>query len=197
MEIWVMVVLASAITVLLTCLSLMIMRLQKRVEELAPLAIRDGLTGIYNRRETERLLREALIRSGPKGYPVSLIVLDIDLFKVINDTDGHLRGDTVLQELVRILESNLQLGDIIGRWGGDEFVIIFSGTILETAASIAERLRQAVAGQKIAELDVTITLGVASQIGGDPMVLFHAADTALYNAKRAGRNRVGATRSQV
>lgn len=166
-----------------------VVRLQLKTLSLERLAIRDELTGLYNHREIERLLHEAIGRAERRRIPVAAIILDLDFFKRVNDVHGHSRGDRVLRELGIALRENLELGDLVGRWGGEEFLVILPGVSVTEAAAIAERLRKIVAEQTLAGLKLTISLGVASSTGS-PEALFNEADAALLRAKNDGRNRV-------
>lgn len=172
-------------------LASIVVRLQLKANRLGRLAIRDGLTGVYNHREIERLLQEAVARANRKNVPVSAIMLDIDHFKGTNDEFGHAAGDLVLREVGRVLRECLELGELIGRWGGEEFLIILPGVELNNAVGIAERLRLHVAALSLSfGMRITISLGVACRITGNPDELFLAADGALLKAKTGGRNRV-------
>lgn len=132
------------------------------------------------------------------SQPLSLLFLDIDDFKKINDTFGHTTGDQVLRELAAILKAGLRDGDVLARYGGEEFAILLPNTPLSQAAEVAERLRAAVAQQAINTasaglLPVTVSVGVAIACSrfSDPEQLVALADKALYEAKREGKNRVG------
>lgn len=157
----------------------------------------DPLTGIANRRFFERRLKEELGRRERSGSPLSLIVVDIDLFKHINDDFGHQVGDAVLVEVARVLGLGLRTSDVLGRYGGEEFVLLLPGTTGQKAGEIAERLREHIAGLDFDVLDrrVSVSVGVAvlgnGHIGEDAgFELFRRADHALYRAKEGGRNRV-------
>jgi diguanylate cyclase (GGDEF)-like protein/PAS domain S-box-containing protein len=160
------------------------------------LAITDELTGLYNRRGFFELGRREVERAVRFGHPLSLLILDIDHFKTINDTYGHPAGDRVLQTLARRCLANIREIDLLGRYGGEEFVILLPESSLANASQVAERLRKVIAGEPFASqagsLEITISLGVAS-VGegeGDLADLIARADRALYLAKRSGRNRV-------
>jgi len=161
-------------------------------EELEQLAIRDKLTGLYNRRKLDESFAVEVSRAERYERPLSVIMLDIDHFKNINDTHGHPVGDAVLVETAERLLAALRTSDIPGRWGGEEFLIICPETNLDTAAQLAERLRHdyeacdfPVAG------GLTASFGVAAHCkdrrAEDILLL---ADEALYRAKNTGRNRV-------
>jgi len=171
--------------------------LRDRLEESVELAATDALTGLNNRRYMEAHLEvlEAAARRG--GQPLSLIVVDVDNFKTINDTYGHAAGDSVLRELAARLRRHTRGIDTACRLGGEEFVILLPTTSPGDACQIGEHVRQAVAGEPFAinrdqKIAVTASIGIASLEGGhdSAQALVARADKALYDAKRAGRNRV-------
>ena len=170
-----------------------IQQLQTRLQEQV---IRDPLTGLYNRRYLDETLPRELARAKREGYPLSLIMVDLDHFKRINDTYGHAAGDEVLRALAIILRGNAREGDIACRYGGEEFIVALPRLPLEAARDRAEHWCQVLAGTNIrhGELDIRITLsaGVAAfpQQGADMDTLLKNADEALYQAKNNGRNRV-------
>lgn len=165
-------------------------------EEVKNLAIRDGLTGLYNHRHFWELLEREVELARRYERPLSLIFLDIDDFKMVNDTLGHPQGDVVLKTLADYLVKTVRHADLACRYGGEEFVVILSQTPLEQALALAERLRLGISQiplhLKGQELSITVSLGVAElapqTTNGESLV--HAADTALYRAKQAGKNRV-------
>jgi two-component system cell cycle response regulator len=161
------------------------------------LSITDGLTKLYNHRFFQDALKREFSRSSRHKTPLSLIMLDIDHFKRFNDTHGHQQGDVVLQELARILRSQVRSLDIVARYGGEEFAIIMPDAPGEISHRVAERLRGAVEGHPVAgpegPLVVTISLGVATVPDpgiSNPTELITVADRALYRAKERGRNQV-------
>jgi two-component system, cell cycle response regulator len=165
-------------------------------DELADLAHLDGLTGIYNRKYMLDYLETELKRCTQLDLDICMIMFDLDHFKKVNDTYGHLAGDYVLKEVVKIIkESGLRQSDVFGRYGGEEFCIIVSETPLKTAVSIAERLRAKVEKYQFnfegKELKVTISLGVAPRTEKitTGKELIGAADDLLYKAKEGGRNK--------
>ncbi len=169
----------------------------KAREELRTQATRDSLTGLLNRAEILDLLNRECARAARENHPVSAIMGDLDLFKEVNDTYGHQTGDAVLRETAERLQSSIRSFDAVGRYGGEEFLIIATNCEGGPAKIVAERIRQAVAGEPIqtpnAAHQVTISLGLASLSAGQktsPEELLRASDQALYRAKRAGRNRV-------
>ncbi len=180
-------------------LRLLSMRLRQASEavELATVEkIQDPLTGLYNRRYMESMLSHELQRAQRAGYSVSLIMMDIDHFKKLNDTYGHPAGDEVLRRLAVLMKSQVRRADVACRYGGEEFLIILPETPLDVAAERAEELRTAFADLSIEHegqmMQGKLSLGVAvsPDHAGTPQQLIKAADTALYAAKTGGRNRV-------
>lgn len=165
-------------------------------------AITDGLTGLRSRRFFDQALLNETIRAVRSGNPMSLLLLDIDHFKKVNDTFGHDGGDRVLVEVAHRLSRFVRPGDIVSRYGGEEFAILLPGADITQAQEIAERVRQGVAAAPIAVTKsslyhVTVSIGVAPMPArdADPTSLIIFADRALYAAKNAGRNRVACTDS--
>jgi diguanylate cyclase (GGDEF)-like protein len=163
----------------------------RRIEEVRELAFVDSLTGVMNR----RYLLEILPREIAKTKSMAMIAVDIDLFKAINDTYGHLAGDTVLRFVADRAKKCLRKTDLLVRYGGDEFVILLPHTRLESARHIAERIRRNIESSavKLKEDSVycTISIGIACFVPGvDPISLMNHADQALYAAKHSGRNLV-------
>lgn len=164
---------------------------------LRDLSVRDQLTGLYNHREFFRLLGEELARSLRYGHQVSLLMLDIDYFKRVNDTYGHLAGDQVLRRLPELIRGQLRINDLPCRYGGEEFGVILPETGTEQALEVAERVRSEIARIPIdlpdgGSLRVTVSVGIATfpGAGKSEESLLSAADLALYQAKRSGRNRI-------
>jgi two-component system cell cycle response regulator len=152
----------------------------------------DGLTGLFNRRFIFELM-ELLVRdSHAEENEFSVIMLDLDDFKKLNDTHGHVFGDRVLEVVARTIQGYARGSDIAGRYGGEEFLVILPGTGLEAAAKVAERIRQGVSELKfdIPGVKVTISGGVARFDGDTPTSLVERADKLLYKAKRGGKNRI-------
>ena len=157
----------------------------------------DNLTGVYNRAEFERRLRSEVVRTLRYGHVMTLLMLDIDRFKQVNDTHGHQAGDDVLRTVTMRLVRELRAADTIARYGGEEFAIIMPETGEAGARLVAERLRSAVAALPVTTTGgITVTLTISAGIATMPRdarsqdELISAADTALYAAKSAGRNRV-------
>ena len=176
---------------LATFLEATTVELNELIEELSNLAERDQLTGLYNRRHMDGLLRYELSKYRIDS-DLSLLVLDIDHFKKVNDTYGHNVGDSVLRELSSCVQTMTQAGDTFARWGGEEFVCLLPDTDAKEAAAVAERMRARVANVSFVYAGhVTISVGVAAARPDDtPETLFQRADKALYQAKKDGRNRV-------
>ncbi|MBI5894008.1 MAG: diguanylate cyclase [Deltaproteobacteria bacterium] len=161
-------------------------------EKLKVMATTDSLTGIYNRRKFEELLEIETQRAVRYKTPLSLIEFDIDYFKDINDTHGHLAGDDVLVEITKLISENIRDIDIFARWGGEEFMIIVPHNEIEGARILAEKLRTIVEGHRITGIGaVTCSFGAAQFNEGDTFDSFiKRTDDALYDAKRSGRNKV-------
>lgn len=155
----------------------------------------DPLTGIFNRMKFSKVLGDELKRSQRYGTPLSVILLDIDKFKSVNDTYGHLDGDNVLKALTQLIAANIRSTDILARWGGEEFILLAPGSDLNSGAQLAEKLRAAVAVHDFPiPQAVTSSFGVAVYQPGDTeLTLTNRADQALYQAKEHGRNRVETT----
>lgn len=159
-------------------------------------ATHDSLTGIWNRAEVLGLLEREIARAQREGTAVSIIMIDVDHFKRVNDQMGHDGGDVALREVAQRLTECVRPYDGLGRYGGEEFLIVLSGCSGGNAAGLAERLRQSVEKPALdirgQELRLSISLGVAvwSADYGDMQALIRAADAALYRAKKAGRNQV-------
>ena len=160
-------------------------------------AIHDLLTGLLNRQGILERLNAELARAGRDQKPVSIVMADLDHFKKINDAHGHLAGDAVLREAASRMRSAVRVYDDIGRYGGEEFLVVLPGCAEEGALQQAERLRACISESPIvtpeALLAVTLSLGVACGVPGqDQRSLLLAADEALYRAKRNGRDRIEA-----
>jgi two-component system cell cycle response regulator len=155
------------------------------------LALCDALTDLPNRRACEMTLRREMARSKREGKPLSVVLLDVDHFKAINDRFGHEAGDRVLVGIAQVLRDNLRASDAPARWAGDEFVAVLPTTGLAQAQLVAERIRRAVteSGMGAGPSQITITLGITQlSVGEDIASLLARADRNLYQAKRDGRN---------
>jgi len=165
--------------------------LRARIGELERAASTDHLTGAWNRAHLDRVIGAELMRSVSSRMPVSLVLLDIDHFKEVNDTYGHAVGDMVLRELVAVVRTKVRASDLVFRWGGEEFVVLVSAAGYRRAEKVAEKLRVAVAAHPFPKAGkVTISLGVAEHVGDeDASAWFRRVDAVLYEAKESGRNR--------
>ena len=174
--------------------------LERANEQLKAISLTDGLTHVANRRRFDEKLQDEWKRAQRHGHPLSLLMLDIDHFKRVNDELGHLVGDDCLTEVAALCAAEVQRsGDLLARYGGEEFSILLPATPEEGAVRVAEKVRQAVArspvysGERVAPVSLTISVGVASLVPGpgvEPQELIRQADEALYAAKESGRNRV-------
>jgi diguanylate cyclase (GGDEF)-like protein len=155
-------------------------------------AVLDSLTGLLNRSSLESRAVEIQEQARLSGGPVSLVLLDLDRFKGVNDTYGHERGDAVLRDVAYEIRKSLRSFELVYRIGGEEFLVLLPGVALHEAVDVAERVRHAVTASRPGDLDVTISAGVAAAAGEEIRYerLFRAADHALLEAKRAGRDRV-------
>jgi diguanylate cyclase (GGDEF)-like protein len=164
------------------------------VERVKMMALRDGLTGLFNRRYFEEKVSEEITRSLRYGHPLSMLMIDLDHFKLVNDEFGHLLGDEVLRQASTIFTRQLRKVDSICRYGGEEFAIILPDTNLAAAISVGEKLRRAIEAHHFPGVSrpVTISVGVAifPSNGTDRDDLVRPADQSLYEAKQLGRNRV-------
>ncbi|MEK5331836.1 sensor domain-containing diguanylate cyclase [Lysinibacillus sp. FSL W8-0992] len=158
---------------------------------LVELSVTDKLTGLKNRRFFQEQLEEQLAIFHESAKPFSLLILDIDHFKKVNDTFGHQVGDEVLAQLAQILNAQARQGDVVARFGGEEFVIILPETDVTTSWTIAEQLRQAVEQAQWQTGSITISIGIATVTEEDTdLTILKKADKALYVSKENGRNRV-------
>ncbi len=172
-------------------------RLRTSVRTSMEMAVTDALTGLYNRRYLERHLAHLIEHAADRGRLLSVLTLDVDFFKSVNDTYGHDAGDRVLQEMAGRLRASIRSSDLACRTGGEEFAVVLSGTDLRSAERVGERVRKMVAAKPFlaapgCHLNITVSLGVSSLMSVDdaPQDLLKRADQALYRAKREGRNRV-------
>jgi diguanylate cyclase (GGDEF)-like protein len=172
-------------------------RLMASENELRRQASHDALTGILNRGMIMEFLRQQIQVAERKEQPLAVILADVDSFKTVNDTYGHPMGDAVLRTVAQTIEANLRAYDRVGRYGGEEFLIVLGGADAEMSMQIAERVREGIAAQSFQHgghrLAVSLSLGVACRPADgleDMECLVSQADQALYEAKHAGRNRV-------
>jgi diguanylate cyclase (GGDEF)-like protein len=175
-------------------------QLKEANERLSELSVRDGLTGLYNRRHFDGALDTELRRAARNSKPMSLLMIDVDSFKALNDSYGHQRGDDCLRKVARLLETQPRRGyDVVARYGGEEFVLLLPDADHRAALEIAEAIRQGVSelgienlGSVVADF-VTVSIGVSCQdpyLGSSAEEFIRETDMALYAAKRLGRNRV-------
>ncbi|RZJ09924.1 MAG: GGDEF domain-containing protein [Rubrivivax sp.] len=165
--------------------------LDARSKQLVHMATTDALTGAFNRKGLEDVLQQALADWRKFQHPLGLVLIDVDHFKSVNDTYGHQAGDRVLAGLAELVRQNVRAQDLLGRWGGEEFLLVCRDSGLPQAFAIAEKLRALIAGHEFGGLRVTASFGVAALDSDRPLdQLFAAADAALYRAKAEGRNRV-------
>jgi diguanylate cyclase (GGDEF)-like protein len=160
-------------------------------------AMHDPLTGLYNRRYMEEMFQREVLRARRSHQPISLILIDLDNFKQVNDSLGHAAGDALLRALGNFLRLHIRGADIACRFGGDEFMLALPGASLQSAVQRAEALRRGCRDLKMERFgelpdDFSLSLGVATypQHGQNREALFDSADRALYTAKQSGRNRV-------
>jgi diguanylate cyclase (GGDEF)-like protein len=172
-------------------------RLATRIAVVEGMATTDVLTGVLNRQACLRLLATEIERSNRYGRPIAVALIDIDHFKRVNDTHGHAVGDEVLTHVAQALASNVRAADSVGRYGGEEFLLVMPETDPDAGAASAEHLRRLIAGATVptlaGELEVTISAGVAGGTGTasiDIDKLLRAADAAMYTAKSLGRDQV-------
>ncbi len=171
-------------------------QLMQKNEILKNLAIRDGLTGLYNRYYFDEMLHDAAERTSRYGEPISLILLDIDHFKTINDTYGHDTGDLILTDVARIIKESVRKADICARWGGEEFIILMPQTSSSGSFTAAEKIRLNIEKHEFAKnVKVTASLGTAEKKSGETTEdWFSRTDKALYLSKNSGRNRTSEVR---
>jgi two-component system cell cycle response regulator len=175
-------------------------RLRDNVQATIEMAVTDGLTGLHNRRYLERHLTTLVQQATARDKPLSVLVLDIDHFKAINDSYGHAVGDEVLREFSRRVRKTVRGIDLACRMGGEEFVIAMPDTDAALALVVAERLRHRIATERFSipdsneNIDVTVSIGIASlhSSADTPDTLIKRADGAMYRAKKSGRNRIAA-----
>ena len=169
-----------------------IAELQLRIAELERHAYKDALTGLWNRRFFESTIGADIARATRHGLALTLLVLDVDHFKAINDTQGHATGDEALRAIAAILQSRCRQGDLVMRWGGDEFAILAEMCSWRGGQALAENLRQAVERSELAPgVHTTLSIGVGQFLPGDNYLSwFNRVDHELYNAKQGGRNTV-------
>ena len=168
----------------------------RKMAELTNLTTRDDLTGLFNSRQFYRHIAQEVDRSNRYFRPLALILMDIDNFKTLNDTYGHLFGDKILSAIGDIIKSAIRIQDTAYRYAGDEFTIILPETELDMAISVAERVRQAIENDTQAlssprPVKVTVSIGVVEYLTDEAIKSFvHRADSAMYTSKKRGRNNI-------
>ncbi|MBF0136039.1 MAG: diguanylate cyclase [Magnetococcales bacterium] len=164
--------------------------IENQLRDLRKKAFQDSLTGICNREMLVNVLNGEFKRAARHGSALSIIMIDLDHFKRVNDAFGHLAGDLVLREMSRFIKNKLRGSDVLARWGGEEFMIVTPGTSLEAAHTLAEKIRELVATHTFPQVGtMTASFGVAEfRVGDDQTSLTSRADQALYTAKLDGRN---------
>lgn len=159
-------------------------------------ATTDALTGLGNRHAMQAMFPREISGCADSGQPVSLVMIDVDNFKVFNDKFGHVAGDRALKAVAQVLVKQFRPSDIIVRYGGDEFAVLLPGVSISAANDVAERVRRTVSGttgdgsDSLIQIPIRISMGIAETRGGDLDALVRDADAALYRAKRAGRDAV-------
>lgn len=194
-----MTFLVSMICIITMGQGLVLMSAERAVHRNLHLAIRDELTGLSSRRFVLDSLEQQLALGRRMGHPLSVLVVDADHFKRVNDTHGHLVGDRMLRHLAAKIQARLRSYDVAGRYGGEEFLIVLPHTGVAAAIKVAESLRQTISETPLVlgpeqSLGITVSIGVAECTDGSAQAeqLIHWADAALYRAKAGGRNRVEA-----
>jgi diguanylate cyclase (GGDEF)-like protein len=169
--------------------------LRQQIDELSALVSTDALTGLYNFRHFETVLQAEMDRSKRSGIPTSLVLVDADHFKAVNDTYGHETGNLALQHLADILRGEVRTTDIVCRYGGEEFAMIFPETHLNLAVKVADRIREQVAKRLVVvdDSEIRLTVSMGASVYMKTSVLDHndfvaSVDKYLYEAKQSGRN---------
>jgi diguanylate cyclase (GGDEF)-like protein len=193
----------DTVHVLSETIALALVNLRLR-EKLRSQSVRDPLTALYNRRYLDETLELELARGLRAKTPIAVIMLDIDHFKKFNDAFGHEAGDQVLKEVADVLATSMRRGDVAGRFGGEEFLLIMPGADLERAMSRADTMRETIGaldlakgGQKLGRVTASFGVAIFPVDGETSHALVQTADKALYAAKAAGRNRVIAARAEI
>lgn len=189
-------ILSAAVAQVMIAFGLIMLVSSRYAERLSRLTLVDGLTGVLNRVGMERMGERVLMRARQSERPVAVVMVDADFFKAINDSHGHPAGDQVLVHLAQMLSAQVRPGDLVIRYGGEEFVLMLDGSTRDDARVVAERLRRQIEESRVAtgagEVSYRISAGVScsQRAGHDIERLVTQADAALYRAKQEGRNRV-------
>jgi len=167
-------------------------KVEERTRDLKKMAMIDGLTQIYNYKTAYKMLKNTITSSQETGVPFVLIIADLDRFKTVNDTHGHLTGNEVLVNAARIISADVRSSDIVGRYGGEEFIIVLTNSTIEGGYKRAESIRRKIEEEifSVEGLNVTISMGICEWNGESATELIKKADDAMYRAKNNGRNRV-------
>jgi len=190
-----LVALESIVAIVLLALCVIMLSSEQMLLELRHIAERDALTGVFNRRAFLTLLRKNAAQLGRLNKPLSILLVDLDHFKRINDNAGHKTGDKALRHFIHIAQGCIREGDVIGRIGGEEFAIFLPTADLAEAHVVAQRLRGSLEAHPLAykhsRIGITASIGIASKLPDESVEeALHRADKAMYRAKRNGRNRV-------
>jgi len=185
----------AVVWVVFMMLSFFPVKTVRLIEKLGDLALTDPLTKIHNRRYLDLYMEKAIPLCQRQGHPLTMIIFDIDHFKTINDTYGHIAGDMILKKVVKVIKGIIRDSDVFVRTGGEEFILILPNCPLEQGTKLAERIRKAIESTKFTYKEtriwVTISMGITEYIKGQDLTqFFDRADQALYRAKKSGRNRV-------
>lgn len=163
---------------------------EEKEKKLKELSIKDGLTGLYNHKYMYEQLMLAIKRYNRHKKPLSIIMIDLDNFKTINDQYGHVKGDEILRDISKILKKNSRDGELVGRYGGEEFIILLPSVTKEEAVKAAERIRMTIEKNQCNGIRYTASFGVSMYESGSPEKFVSKADQLLYQAKKYGKNRV-------
>jgi diguanylate cyclase (GGDEF)-like protein len=196
--------LVSPVSSMLLAMGLVVMTKERADERNRDMATRDVLTGLFNRRAVMESLSHHIALAKRNGLPMCLLMLDVDHFKYVNDTYGHLSGDRVLRQMAKTLAERTRAQDQVGRFGGEEFLVIVPDTDVDGALTLAETLRTSIENvafvtEEGKAINVTVSIGVSQLRASDaqqPEKLIASADQALYRAKLGGRNRVEAAQDE-
>ncbi len=195
---WLNLVLSVLVTAIVLYLTYFIIRQYQHRTEWMEMATTDKLTGINNRRGFDPIFSKAMQESVRKKEPLSIVLVDLDHFKSINDNHGHITGDQALIQIARILKSSIKNSDYLCRWGGEEFMLLLPEHSVALASQLSETIRQRIENESILindhSMSITASFGVTQYLFGESRdVLFTRVDRALYTAKKSGRNRVEQT----